>query len=45
MTVLRMYNEVLFIEKMQCGYKELLLLRTFSYYGYLGLLYPESTVY
>ena len=43
MTVLRMYNEFLFIEKMQCGYKELLLLRTFSC-GYLGLLYPESTV-
>ena len=33
-----------YIEKMQCGYKELLLLRTFSC-GYLGLLYPESTVY
>ena len=43
MTVLRMYNEFLFIEKMQYGYKELLLLRTFSC-GYLGLLYPESTV-
>ena len=29
MTVLRMYNEFLFIETMQCGYKELLLIRTF----------------
>ena len=44
MTVLCMYNEFVFVEKMQCGYKELLLLRTFSC-RYLGLLYPESTVH
>ena len=43
MTVLCKYNGFLFAEKMQCGYKKLLLLRTFSC-GYLGFLYPESTV-
>ena len=44
MTVFHMYIEFLFVGNMQCDYKELRLLRTFSY-GYLGLLYPESTVY
>ena len=39
-----MYIEFIFVGNMQCGYKELRLLRTFSC-GHLGLLYPESTVY
>ena len=39
-----MYIEFLFVGNMQCGYKELRLLRTFSC-GYLGLLYPELTVH
>ena len=41
--MLHMYTEFIFVGNMHCGYKELCLLRDFSH-GYLGLLYPESTV-